>query len=198
MQSWNISFWYIIKNRCLECFIMTNILPIEGWFWYFANQRIRHASFDSWSMKVILHQEQCVSLWNILFWHVIKNRCLEYFTMTSILPIEGWFSYFTNQRIRHVSFDSWSMKVILYQEQCVSSWNISFWYVIKKDVLNISQWPTSFLLKDDFHTLRIKGSDMRPLICEVWKSYFIRNNACHREIFHFDMSSKIGVFNISR
>ena len=92
---------------------MTNILPIGGWFSYFTNQRIRYASFDLWSMKVILNQEQHVLSWNISFWHVMKNRCLEYFMMTNILPIKGWFSYFTNQRIRYASFNSWSMKVIL-------------------------------------------------------------------------------------
>ena len=43
---------------------MMNPLPIEEWGSYFTNQSIRHASFDSWSIKFILHQEECLSLWN--------------------------------------------------------------------------------------------------------------------------------------
>ena len=68
----------------------------------------------------------------------------------------------------------------------------------KIGVLNISRWQTSFLLKDDFHTSRIKWLDMRPLIREVWKSYFIKKNAYHCEIFNFVKPLKICVLNISR
>jgi len=42
----------------------------------------------------------------------MKNRRLKYFAMINILSMKGGLLYFTNQRIRYVSFDSWSMKVI--------------------------------------------------------------------------------------
>jgi len=74
------------ENKCLEYFAMINILPIEGWFSYFTNERIKHACFYLWSMKVILHQKEYFSLRNMQFWHVMKNRCLKYFMMISILP----------------------------------------------------------------------------------------------------------------
>jgi hypothetical protein len=37
-------------------------------------------------MKVILHQEVCLSLWNILFSYSTKNRRIKHFTMININP----------------------------------------------------------------------------------------------------------------
>ena len=103
----------MIKNRRVKYFIIISILPNKGWFSYFMNEIFRHVSFHSWSMKFMLHQEGYVPLWNMQFWCTIKNRRVKYFTIISILSNKGWFSYFTNQRIRYASFDSWSAKVIL-------------------------------------------------------------------------------------
>ena len=108
---------------------------------------------DSWSMKVILHQEVCLSLWNIWFLHVLKNRCVEYFTMINILPDEVWLSYFTNNRTHIQCFNSWSMKIILHQEGCVSSWNIQHIYF---------SWRVKIKYFTMIHILPIEG----------WFSYF--------------------------
>jgi len=45
-------------------------------------------------------------------------------TMVNILPSEGWYSYFTNEIIRYAPSQSWSMKAILCQKECLSLWNI--------------------------------------------------------------------------
>ena len=110
---------------------MINILPIEGWFSYFTNHRTHIQWFNSWSMKIILHQEGCLSLWNIWFLHATKNGVVEYFTMINILSSEGGFSYLMNEIFSHASFHSWSMNFILHQERYVSLWNIQMWGVIK-------------------------------------------------------------------
>ena len=128
---WNIQFLRITKNRCVEYFTMISILAIEGWFSYFTNLSIRCVSIDSQSMKVMLYHEVCLSLWNIWFLRITKNRCVEYFTMINILPIEGLISYFANENIGYVSNDSWSMKVTLHQKVCLSLWNIWFLRVSK-------------------------------------------------------------------
>jgi len=47
-----------------------------------------------------------------------------FLTMISILPNEGWFSYFTNESARYPSFQSWSTIAVLCQKECLSLWNI--------------------------------------------------------------------------
>ena len=150
LSSWNIQQVHFSWRVKIKYFTMINILPIEGWFSYFTNYRTHVQWFNSWSMKIILHQEGCVSLQNVWFSHVTKNRRVGYFTMINILPIKGWFSYSTNKRTHASSFHAWSMRIILQQEGCLSSLNVSkfttmLWFHYDK---HSSWWSMNLILHE--------------------------------------------------
>ena len=55
-----------------------------------------------------------------------------------------------------------------------------------------------FSMKYDFHTSRIKGHMCNALIRAVWKSYFNRKDAYHREIFETSIFHDVSKLHISQ
>ena len=119
-------------------------------------------SDDSWSMKIILQLEGCLSSWNIQ--HIYFSRCakIKYFTMINILPDEVWLSYFTNLRTHTQCLNSWSMKIILQLKMfIIVKYSTSPFFVACKNQIfcndtHPSWWRMIFILHELNHWICVR------------------------------------------